>query len=326
LLSITVGTGLSITSGPALPTGVLGTAYSQTLVAAGGTPPYSWSVASGSLPGGLTLNSGGTLAGTPQAGGTFNFTVQVADSAQASVTASLSLDITAQALPLVAVTNLPDTAPPLEQPSVGLALAAAYSVPLSGQLVLSFAPDAVAPADDPAIQFSTGGRTADFTIPADAIAATFSVSNLQLQTGSVAGTITVTVQLQAGGIDVTPSPAPVHTVKIDRSAPVIRSVKLVTTAGGFEVWITGYAPSREITAATVQFTPAAGSNLSTTTFNLTMSGASQQWYQTSASTPYGSQFTIIQPFTVQGGSNPVRSVSVTLANTVGTSNAVSASF
>jgi hypothetical protein len=304
----------------------LGTPYSQTLAAAGGTPPYTWSVASGSLPGGLTLNSGGAIAGTPQAAGAFNFTVQVIDSKQASATASLTLGIAAQALPVVVVTSLPDTAPPLDQPPVGLALAAAYSVPLTGQLALSFAPDAVAPADDPAIQFSTGGRTVDFTIPANTMAATFPVSNLQIQTGSVAGTITVTATLQAGGIDVTPSPAPSHTVKIDRSAPVIRSVKLVTTASGFEVWITGYAPSREITAATVQFTPAAGSTLQTTTFNLTLSSASQQWYQDSASTPYGSQFTIIQPFTVQGGSNPVSSVSVTLANTIGASNAASASF
>jgi len=325
-LSIAVGAALSIASGPALPAATLGIPYSQPLIAAGGTPPYSWSIASGALPAGVTLNSAGTLAGTPQAGGTFHFTVQVADSAQVSVTAGLSLDIAAQALPLVAVTNLPDTAPPLDQPSVGLALAAAYPVPLSGQLVLSFTPDAVVPADDPAIQFSTGGRTADFTIPANAVTATFSVSNLQIQTGSVAGTITITVKLQAGSIDVTPSPAPGSTVKIDRSAPVIRSLKLVTTTTGFEIWITGYAPSREITAATVQCTPAAGSNLLTTTFNLPMSGASQQWYQTSASTPYGSQFTIVQPFTVQGSSNPLRSVSVTLANTIGTSNAVLASF
>ena len=56
-------TALRIT-GPALPAGVVGTAYtSTTLTAAGGTPPYTWS-ASG-LPAGLSLSSGGVLTGSP---------------------------------------------------------------------------------------------------------------------------------------------------------------------------------------------------------------------------------------------------------------------
>ncbi len=55
--------------------------YSQTLSASGGTTPYHFSVASGRLPRGLALNATtGALSGTPQASGTFNFTVQVTDS------------------------------------------------------------------------------------------------------------------------------------------------------------------------------------------------------------------------------------------------------
>src|SRR5205823_7815501 len=59
----------------------VGTAYSQTLAATGGTPPYAWSVISGSLPAGLTLNAtSGAISGTPTTAGTSNFTVQVIDS------------------------------------------------------------------------------------------------------------------------------------------------------------------------------------------------------------------------------------------------------
>src|SRR5256885_8143810 len=51
---------LQITSSQ-LPSGTVGSAYSATLSASGGSTPYSWSVASGALPNGLTLNSAGSV-------------------------------------------------------------------------------------------------------------------------------------------------------------------------------------------------------------------------------------------------------------------------
>jgi len=48
-----------------LPSGTVGTAYSQTFAASGGTSPYSWSVTSGTLPAGLSLSTAGILNGTP---------------------------------------------------------------------------------------------------------------------------------------------------------------------------------------------------------------------------------------------------------------------
>ncbi|MDQ0995413.1 uncharacterized protein with beta-barrel porin domain [Phyllobacterium ifriqiyense] len=65
-----------------LPDGVFGEAYSQTITASssnGGTAPYSFSLASGSIPGGLILSSGGLLSGTPNATGSFTFTIRATD-------------------------------------------------------------------------------------------------------------------------------------------------------------------------------------------------------------------------------------------------------
>ena len=64
-----------------LPGGTIGTGYSQTLTASGGSGAYTWSITAGSLPSGLTLSPAGTISGTPATGGTANFTVQVMDSA-----------------------------------------------------------------------------------------------------------------------------------------------------------------------------------------------------------------------------------------------------
>jgi len=54
--------------------GVVGVAYSQTF-AANGTPPITYSIASGSLPTGLTLGAG-VISGTPSVAGTYSFTLR----------------------------------------------------------------------------------------------------------------------------------------------------------------------------------------------------------------------------------------------------------
>ncbi|AGG87399.1 putative Ig domain-containing protein [Rhodanobacter denitrificans] len=63
------------------PAATVGAAYSQSLASAsGGTAPYTYAIASGSLPAGITLASNGSLSGTATAGGSFNFTVTATDS------------------------------------------------------------------------------------------------------------------------------------------------------------------------------------------------------------------------------------------------------
>jgi len=62
-----------------LPAGVVGTAYSQTIVGSGGIGPYTFTVTAGTLPAGMTLTAAGVLSGTPTAEGTSVVTIQGTD-------------------------------------------------------------------------------------------------------------------------------------------------------------------------------------------------------------------------------------------------------
>ena len=104
-LTIVVNPALSVTT-TSLPAGVIGTVYpGATLAAAGGVSPYTWSVTTGTLPAGLTLNaSTGAISGTPSGNvtGTDTFTVTATDSPQSpshkTASANLSITITATTL------------------------------------------------------------------------------------------------------------------------------------------------------------------------------------------------------------------------------------
>ncbi len=74
--------------------GSVGESYSAPLAAVNGTTPYTWSLASGSLPDGLSLDmTTGTISGTPQAAGTSTFTVQATDSSSPANVATQNLSI-----------------------------------------------------------------------------------------------------------------------------------------------------------------------------------------------------------------------------------------
>lgn len=75
-----------------LASGTVGVGYNAHLIATGGTPPYRWSLASGTLPALLYLIPG-YIAGVPNSAGTSNFTLKVTDSASATATQSFALTI-----------------------------------------------------------------------------------------------------------------------------------------------------------------------------------------------------------------------------------------
>ena len=86
--------GVAITTST-LPPAVVGSAYSQSLAASGGTPPYLWSLAAGSgpLPAGLNISQSGTVSGTPSAAGTSTFRVRLSDSAGGAVEKEFSISV-----------------------------------------------------------------------------------------------------------------------------------------------------------------------------------------------------------------------------------------
>jgi hypothetical protein len=200
-----------------------------------------------------------------------------------------------------------------------VSLANPFPATLTANLTLTFAP--TSGADDPAIQFSTGGRTAQITIPAGSTAG---LTNIGVQTGTVAGTITITAQLLAGTTNVTPTPPPSQTIKVTAGAPVITSVTAARTSTGFTVSVTGFASNRDVDSGTFQFSASEGSSLQTTQLTTTDTPLFTTYYGSSTSTPFGSEFTLAQPFTVSGSTAAVLSVTVTLTNALGTSSAATA--
>jgi hypothetical protein len=76
-----------------LPDAAFGTPYQANVVAAGGTGPYTWSLRSGLLPAGLTLNPDGTITGNASSEGVFPFSVTVTDQNGAEAHGSLSITV-----------------------------------------------------------------------------------------------------------------------------------------------------------------------------------------------------------------------------------------
>lgn len=74
--------------------GSVGGPYAHTFTATGGNPPYTWSVASGSLPAGLTLNpASGVLSGIPTAVASYSFSLLVTDYNGNTATISCSIAV-----------------------------------------------------------------------------------------------------------------------------------------------------------------------------------------------------------------------------------------
>lgn len=322
--AITITSPLTITTASPLPNGAIGDLYQLQFTATGGTPPYTWFISAGELPARLAIDaSTGILTGMPAAGGPFDVTIGVKDAVQ-TATKAYRLTISVPALPAVTITGLPDAPAPATQPSFGVSIGSAYSLDLIGHALLTFAPDTA--SDDPAVQFTTGGRSADFQISTGTTQAVFGSSPLGVQTGTVAGTITITLQIFAGGADVTPTPAPTKVLRVAGGPPVITSAKLVANSSGFDLLVIGYATTREVAGATVHLVPASGVKLASTDFTIPLTTVFTAWYQDPASIQFGSQFSLSIPFAVQNGTNVVGSLTVTLANAQGTSTAANATF
>lgn len=76
-----------------LPSGVVGTPYSFSLLLNSTNAPFAFRLLNGFLPSGLILTTGGTISGTPTVPGRSTFTVQASDARGASAQQVFSIDI-----------------------------------------------------------------------------------------------------------------------------------------------------------------------------------------------------------------------------------------
>jgi uncharacterized repeat protein (TIGR03803 family) len=147
--AMTVVVPLVITS-TTLPADRVGIAYSQTLTASGGTPPYTWSLSGTSvLPTGLSLSPQGVISGTPTTAGTTNFTLQVTDSASQATGGAFSITIEALITSSGTVTLTPA--------SIAIGQTAVATVQISAP--------ASSPAPTGSVQFQSNGVNLGSPVP-----------------------------------------------------------------------------------------------------------------------------------------------------------------
>ena len=254
------------------------------------------------------------ISGTPGAGGTSQVTFTVTDAN--SLTGSKPIAITIN-LPTAPATTIGLSS--ATQPAVSLSTNAPYPLEITGFLTLTFGPS----ADGGEARFSNGTRSLEFIVRANETDAIFPTApNAAVLTGTVAGTITLTTSLSAGGQDITPSPAPTRTITIAADVPAITSVALQQVSGGLTVVVTGYSNTREVSSGSFAFTVSSGTAPAPVAVQLT--SAFTAWFGNAASNATGGQFKLTVPFSVtQGNATAVTKVSVTLTNSKGTSAAVS---
>jgi len=313
-----------------LPDGYPGEVYSVKLVATGGTGRYNWKPGA-NLPPGLNLSTDGTISGTPTYVNFYNFIVTLSDG---NVTVPVGFNLSVKLRPIVPlITGVSGSVAPLLQPQIKVSLPQAYAVDVTGTLGLSFQPTTQTATDDPAIQFSTGGRSANFTIPSGSTDAVFGNSAfIVLQTGTMAGNIVLTAVFTAAGVPLIPNPTITQTTAILAQKPAITTPPTInlspSTAGAdFEVTVTGYSTTREMTDASFDFAAKGNFNLTSGTVTVANFGAAAtSWYASTASSASGGAFTFTQPFKVAGDKTGIATVTVTLKNTSGTSATATANF
>jgi hypothetical protein len=191
-----------------------------------------------------------------------------------------------------------------------------YPLALSGALTLTFTPSGANGVDDPAVQFSTGGRTMAFTIPALSTV----TPTVQIQTGTVAGTATISLVVTSSGVNVTPANVTPVQITIAPAVPTVTTSAITRSGNTLSVSVDGFSNTRELSMAIFHFTAVPGATISTPDITAPVAAVFGNYFSSSASTGYGSTFLYIQSFNLNNNdASSIQSVTVTLVNSVGDS-------
>ena len=307
----------------------------------GTTPGQLASIAVTDTKGIFTVSNLPSLPITLKPGDTFTFNVSFTPALTGITTSILEIDTQTfnlsgsgtapPALPAVQFTGASGAVNAFSQPAIGLSLASPYPLAVSGTLTISISSQF---NPDPTVQFGTGGKTVQFTIPANSTEAVFARGSNQalLQSGTTASMITISAALAtASGLDLTPSPAPSVLLTVSSAAPTLLSVILTSESStSFALQITGFSTTHSLTNLNFQFTTT-GVNIPTGGVSVDVSAAASNWYASTTSQPFAGQFLISMPFILTQGSSSsttslvseIQSATVTASNAQGASNTLS---
>jgi uncharacterized repeat protein (TIGR01451 family) len=223
-----------------------------------------------------------------------------------------------------------------EPATVGVTMPAPFPHDVTGSIDLRFDSNAVIPIDDPAIQFSGGGRKATFRIPANETEARFGSESLPgplaFQSGTVAGILTFAGSLTAGKVEQSFSPVTLDGLTIPLRGLSIQGVR-TSTQGGFTVSLLLFSTAREVTQLSLSFNTSprvqlscgttAGCSVSGNALMLDVSTLFSGWFRRDSL--FGGLAQLQLPLSIQGG--VVKgTVAVTLKNSQGESNSQSFSL
>jgi uncharacterized repeat protein (TIGR01451 family) len=237
-------------------------------------------------------------------------------------------DATLVAVPVVNARFTPQSLVAGAQGTVDLTLPFSFPRDVSGTLTLGFTPDAIHPVDDPAIQFSTGGRNVTFMIPANTVQARFGNSAqtgpIAFQAGTVAGSLSFSGTIQTGTLETAFS----SQTTIPKQAPKLLSVQRESSNGNnFSLGVQLTSSPREVTQLVLRFAgpqarlscgALAGCTAKGDSLTLDVRSMFDNWFV--ADTLNGGASTLHLPFYIDFTTKG--SIMISLVNRFGTSNSI----
>jgi FG-GAP-like repeat len=248
-----------------------------------------------------------------------NSTITVADPGNLAVGGAQAFTVVAQ--PPTASVASPSTATADEDSMVTLTVGS-YPVDVTATVTLAFAPAQANGPVDPMVKFDNNTlTTAPYSIPANTVAV---IPPYAYQTGTTAGTITFTIQLTAAGTNVPPANPTPLVVTVPAAPPLLMSPTLTRSGNSLTLVIDGISTPRDMTSATFHFTPISGKSFKTSDITVPLSTAYATFYQSPESVPNGTTFIYTQPFSLDSAATDVAAVTVTLSNSQGASQTLTA--